>query len=533
MFIHCSTPPDRDDGSKGRKRGIEGRRVRGHTTMAKGDGKKKKTTTTMRDAGDDDNDCEAGLAAFKEWMQSKNIALNGVDVGRFRKTGRGAMATRDLDVGEIVVSVPDGMVLTSETSAARARLEAFVGEEDVGSPRLEKELLVMAVMAEMCAGEKSKWGSYLRVVYDGAMSGHSVLAWTDEECARLAGTDTWRDAYERDDDETLDLPTMTDEHWENVVEVFFEQNPELMGELDVKDLRELHFAATAMVAGYSFTLGDDEIQGMVPFWDMLNHAPPHAASVRLNHDVESGTLQMITVKKVAKGEEVFNTYGPLRNAELLRRYGFVLSRNPHGGTTVGLADVIEAAMTANPEMVSDLPLRLAWLESRGLADDSLENRFFVHQTGRPSGNLLIAMRVLTLKTEEMTALIETDFEDEEQLMMLEGNDEQRAEQSYMVGAALQFLGMHCKMRYDEPMKASRLTVKMYDGISCTNKNESVYRAYCAAVVRLDEQVALTKLGRWTYHPSRSEDALLHAWPYPIEEEDDEEDAMMVCEPVDE
>ena len=51
--------------------------------------------------------------------------------------------------------------------------------------------------------------------------------------------------------------------------------------------------------------------------------------------------------------------------------------------------------------------------------------------------------------------------------------------------------------------------------------------------RLDEQVALTKLGRWTYHPSRSEDALLHAWPYPIEEEDDEEDAMMVCEPVDE
>ena len=505
--------------------------------MAKGDGKKKKTTTTTTtkrvDAGGN-NDNEDGLTAFRVWMQSKNISLNGVDVGRFRKTGRGAVATRDLDVGEIVVSVPDGVVLTSETSAARTRLEAFVGgEEDVGSPRLEKELLVMAVMAEMCAGGKSEWGEYLRVVYDGAMSGHSVLAWSDEECARLAGTDTWRDAYERDDDETLDLPSMTDEHWENVVEVFFEQNPELMGELDAEDLRELHFAATAMVAGYSFTLGDDEIQGMVPFWDMLNHAPPHAASVRLNHDVKSGTLQMITVKKVAKGEEVFNTYGPLRNAELLRRYGFVLSRNPHGGTTVGLADVIEAAMTANPEMVSDLPLRLAWLESRGLADDSLENRFFVHQTGRPSGNLLIAMRVLTLKTEEMTALIETDFEDEEQLMMLEGNDEQRAEQSYMVGAALQFLGMHCKMRYDEPMKASRLTVKMYDGISCATKNESVYRAYCAAVVRLDEQIALTKLGRWTYHPSRSEDALLHAWPYPVEEEDDEEDAMMVCEPVEE
>ena len=248
----------------------------------------------------------------------------------------------------------------------RRRWRRSRGKTGRESRRLEKELLVVAVMCELCAGAKSSWFPYLSVVYDGARKGHSVLAWNDEEASALYGTDAVARRV-REHDDGLDLPTMTETHWDNVARLFFEQNPKLAGGHSMEDLRELHFAATAMVAGYSFTLGDEEIQGMVPFWDMFNHAPPCDAHVRLNHDEKKG-LQMITTRKVKKGEEVFNTYGPLRNAELLRRYGFVIPRNPHGGTTVGLADVIEAALYVNPELVDELPLRLAWLESRGLAE---------------------------------------------------------------------------------------------------------------------------------------------------------------------
>ncbi|CEF98036.1 SET domain [Ostreococcus tauri] len=494
----------------------------------------KKSATRASDAAGEpsrESTASTSVEAFTSWCASKSIELNGVAVGKDRASGRGCVATRDLSVGEVVVRVPDEVVLTTETSSVRTELDAFVGDDGVESPRLEKELLVIAVMCEMLRGEKnSEWGAYLRVVREGAENGHSILAWDDEQAEALEGTDTWFDAYENDD-EGLDLPTMTDEHWEHVVRLFFERNPELARGMDEDELRELHFAATAMVAGYSFTLGDDEIQGMVPFWDMLNHAPPCAASVRLNHDPKRG-LQMITVREVKKGEEVFNTYGPLRNAELLRRYGFVLARNPHGGTTVGLDEVIEAAMMANPDLYEELPLRLAWLESRGLADEELSTRFFVHQTGRPSHELLITMRALILKPEEMTALIETDFEDEEQLMILEGNDETRAEQSYMVGAALQFLSVHANERYAISMKASRLAYKMYADVSPTSEtHESLYREWAAALVRMNEQQALIKLGRWTYHPARSEDALLHAWPFP--EDEDEDDEIMVCTPVEE
>lgn len=62
---------------------------------------------------------------------------------------------------------------------------------------------------------------------------------------------------------------------------------------------------------------------MVPFWDMLNHVSPERASVSLRHDPERARLEMVAVRPVAKGEEVFNSYGPLGNGELLRRYGFV------------------------------------------------------------------------------------------------------------------------------------------------------------------------------------------------------------------
>ena len=481
-------------------------------------GKKRVTSIASRDDARASASAPNARAsdAFTNWLDGKKVTLGAVAVGNFKRTGRGVVATRDIDEGEIVVCVPDDAVLTTETSAVREALEAFAGEDSRESPRLEKELLVVAVMCELCAGAKSSWFPYLSVVYDGARAGHSVLAWNDEEASTLCGTDAWRDAYENDDD-GLDLPAMTETHWENVARLFFEQNPRLAGGHSMEDLRELHFAATAMVAGYSFTLGDEEIQGMVPFWDMFNHAPPCDAHVRLNHDEKKG-LQMITTRKVKKGEEVFNTYGPLRNAELLRRYGFVFPRNPHGGTTVGLADVIEAALYVNPELVDELPLRLAWLESRGLADETLETRFFVHQTGRPSGELFIALRVLILNPEEMTTLLQTDFEDEEQLMILEGNDEQRENQAYCVGAAMQVLAKYAQMRYAESTKESRLLYQMYYGISPSAPElDGAYRAWAAAVVRMDEQSALKKLGSWTYHPSRSEDAFLHAWPVPYDE----------------
>ena len=126
--------------------------------------------------------------------------------------------------------------------------------------------------------------------------------------------------------------------------------------------------------------------------------------------------------------------------------------------------------------------------------------------------------MLILNPEEMTTLLQTDFEDEEQLMISEGNDEQRENQAYCVGAAMQVLAKYAQMRYAASTKETRLLYQMYYGISPSAPElDGAYRAWAAAVVRMDEWSALKRLGSWTYHPSRSEDAFLHAWPVPYDE----------------
>ena len=64
-----------------------------------------------RDAGG------GGGGAFAKWLRDNKVELDGVEVARFARTGRGVRATRDLRVGEVVVSVPDDAVLTVDACA--------------------------------------------------------------------------------------------------------------------------------------------------------------------------------------------------------------------------------------------------------------------------------------------------------------------------------------------------------------------------------------------------------------------------------
>jgi SET domain-containing protein 6 len=70
---------------------------------------------------------------------------------------------------------------------------------------------------------------------------------------------------------------------------------------------------------------DDEedektILSMVPMADMLN-ADADRNNARLFYDNED--LEMRAIKPISKGEEIFNDYGQLPRADLLRRYGYV------------------------------------------------------------------------------------------------------------------------------------------------------------------------------------------------------------------
>lgn len=69
---------------------------------------------------------------------------------------------------------------------------------------------------------------------------------------------------------------------------------------------------------------DNGLISMVPMADMLNHKTGYN-NARLFHETDS--LQMRAIKDIAEGEQIYNTYGDLCNADLLRKYGFADDKN--------------------------------------------------------------------------------------------------------------------------------------------------------------------------------------------------------------
>lgn len=69
---------------------------------------------------------------------------------------------------------------------------------------------------------------------------------------------------------------------------------------------------------------EQDVITMVPMADMLNHRTGFN-NARLFHEADS--LQMKAIKDIKQGEQIYNTYGDLCNADLLRKYGFTDEKN--------------------------------------------------------------------------------------------------------------------------------------------------------------------------------------------------------------
>ena len=165
---------------------------------------------------------------YLKWMKAKGVKLHGVGIGRFQRTGRGCVALRDISPGDVIVEVPEDAIITADTSAAAAALEAFgiageAMEAEEESPRLEREALVLAVMAEMSRGASSTFAPYLAALPT-LRATHSPLAWSGAELAELEGTSAL-DHMISVEDESIELPCMTADHWKHVAKPFLMANP--------------------------------------------------------------------------------------------------------------------------------------------------------------------------------------------------------------------------------------------------------------------------------------------------------------------
>ncbi|KAF2484775.1 hypothetical protein BDY17DRAFT_237332, partial [Neohortaea acidophila] len=265
---------------------------------------------------------------FLSWLTENGTSVSPkIELAdlRHRNAGRGVIAKDDIEEDEELFSVPRSTILTSGTSDLPSDIRAASPDD----PWLS---LILAMIYEYQHGAESRWKPYFDVL---PTQFNTLMYWTDDELELLQGsavvskigkdkaTETFR---------TTILPIIRQ----------YEANFACTHLSDGHLLDLCHRMGSSIMA-YAFDLEsstnttstrneedgweedsdtEDTLlpKGMVPLADMLN-ADADRNNAKLFY--EDDNVVMKTIKPVRKGEELFNDYGPLPRADVLRRYGYI------------------------------------------------------------------------------------------------------------------------------------------------------------------------------------------------------------------
>ncbi|KAJ5570261.1 uncharacterized protein N7459_009691 [Penicillium hispanicum] len=319
---------------------------------------------------------------FVSWLE----ANPGVNVNpkiiladlRSSGAGRGVVARTNIAEGEELFSIPRSLILAVQNSDLKSLLSHDV---DALGPWLS---LMLVMLYEYMQGAKSRWAPYFRVLptrFD------TLMFWSSAELQELQGS-AIVDKIGRQGAEKSIL--------DSIVPIV-RANPALFppihglasydGDAGAAALLELAHVMGSLIMAYAFDIEkaeddeddaenpddsymtDDEeeqlAKGMVPLADLLN-ADADRNNARLFQ--EEASLVMKAIKPIQEDEEIFNDYGEIPRADLLRRYGYVTDNYaPFDVIELTLNDICQAAGLSSSDV--DSQPRLQLLEEHDLLDD--------------------------------------------------------------------------------------------------------------------------------------------------------------------
>jgi SET domain-containing protein 6 len=246
--------------------------------------------------------------------------------------------------------------------------------KDISDPWLS---LIVAMVYEHLRGSETPFKPYFDVLPE---TFDSLMYWSDTDLEQLEGSAVVDKIGKESADTT-----------------FTEQlNPVLgqhanTGDLNNEQLLALCHRMASTIMSYAFDLeksssdpskneedgweedsddGQALPKGMVPLADMLN-ADADRNNAKLFY--EDDKVVMKTIKAVKSGEELFNDYGPLPRADVLRRYGYVTDNYAQYDVVELQADLIkEKAKKLLGLSANDLEEKWKYAEEQGVLDDAYD-----------------------------------------------------------------------------------------------------------------------------------------------------------------
>ncbi|KAI8150416.1 hypothetical protein BJV82DRAFT_587127 [Fennellomyces sp. T-0311] len=287
--------------------------------------------------------------AFWQWLEKNGATLSdGIAFKDYRTSedaGRGVVATRDINQDEVLFTIPRNLLLSSQTS----RLRQQSGMAQVLDSLSGWNPLILCLMYESQL-EDSFWKPYFDVL---PKDFSTPMFWNKDELEELKGTGIV-EKIGKDDAEAM---------FAQEIQPIIKDHTDIFN-ADVHNVDLFHQCGSLIMA-YSFNDqeekqveeeeddDDDEEQepegllAMVPMADMLNHKTGFN-NARLFHEPEC--LRMKAIKPISAGDQIYNTYGDLCNADLLRKYGFADENNPFDLCEVNGGQVVKLCCDDNESL---------------------------------------------------------------------------------------------------------------------------------------------------------------------------------------
>ncbi|KAK5134877.1 hypothetical protein LTR08_005967 [Meristemomyces frigidus] len=325
----------------------------------------------------DDGDFSTKSDAFLTWLQQIGTTISSkiqlADL-RSRHAGRGVLATADIAEDEELFTVPRSSILTAEASSLPAEIKEQFDDQWLS--------LMAAMIYEYQRGSDSTWKAYFDVL---PASFNTLMFWSEEELECLESSAVVKKIGKSSANESFKAKILP----------ILQQHTDIFKTTGMSDdqLLALCHRMGSTIMAYAFDLEkpgsgstaprneedgweEDEEEtellpkGMVPLADMLN-ADADRNNAKLFYEDDKVVMKSITVIKA--GDEVFNDYGPLPTADVLRRYGY---------TTHNYAkcDVVEISLDLIKQMAAegvklkgpDLGERTSYLDEHGILEDGYD-----------------------------------------------------------------------------------------------------------------------------------------------------------------
>ncbi|KAK9792693.1 hypothetical protein WJX73_002523 [Symbiochloris irregularis] len=263
--------------------------------------------------------------ALFDWLQDRGLPYQKVSLADCRQQGRGLVAKERVKAGEPLLKVPENLLLTPELCLQHCRLAPVLADADLPA----WSLLALYIVDVDTAAEgdiQLPWSAYVSALP--RLTG-CVLEWHPDEVKALKGSLMAAAAQE-----ILDAAERT---WAQL-------QPLIKQAEDRGLIPPQSFTRARIMWGLSMLLSRvarlparESIEACIPWADFLNHAPD--ANCYLDWDPSSKAVVLKPDRAYKPGDQIFTSYGPKTDGELLLSYGFVCppGANPSDACRLRLA----------------------------------------------------------------------------------------------------------------------------------------------------------------------------------------------------